>query len=428
MLSNPLRRYAPTYGPSTSPTIMSNGLLRTNNSHDEETPTGSYTQSSQYVLNHFPHQIPPTQATQAPSAKVKRRQHPYDNKNTQGEQDKRASAHGTTIRRRISRACDQCNQLRTKCDGQTPCAHCVGRLTCPLLVACSVLTASEFGLSCEYIRERKKRGKASRKDLAQQAATRMNGNPQSPNYHSSDETSPIDSRLETTSSIGLSSHRPVPESQRLRVTSLSLGDSALSDNQRVVLPLPPPPRPCVRDGNFSTLEDDSQLCSPHVSKQPTDSSNLDRPEDQPRLHLSEFEGMPGYSRPDLHKQHIEADSTARPFSSPTIDITGYADISYPLRSPIYQPNTPGIFRLGSPLSSFPNNGSPGDAPEWLALPSSTPQLRQQIPSSSGPGLRYPVLQPLLPHLGSMLPQALACDLLDLYFSSSSSAYMHPLSP
>ena len=29
-------------------------------------------------------------------------------------------------RRRISRACDQCNQLRTKCDGQNPCAHCLG--------------------------------------------------------------------------------------------------------------------------------------------------------------------------------------------------------------------------------------------------------------------------------------------------------------
>lgn len=30
------------------------------------------------------------------------------------------------VRRRISRACDQCNQLRTKCDGQNPCAHCIG--------------------------------------------------------------------------------------------------------------------------------------------------------------------------------------------------------------------------------------------------------------------------------------------------------------
>lgn len=34
----------------------------------------------------------------------------------------------TSVRRRISRACDQCNQLRTKCDGQQPCAHCLGSL------------------------------------------------------------------------------------------------------------------------------------------------------------------------------------------------------------------------------------------------------------------------------------------------------------
>ncbi|KAK9473170.1 fungal-specific transcription factor domain-containing protein [Dipodascopsis tothii] len=50
-------------------------------------------------------------------------------------------------RRRISRACDQCNQLRTKCDGKQPCQHCI-----------------EFSLRCEYIRVRKKRGKASKRD------------------------------------------------------------------------------------------------------------------------------------------------------------------------------------------------------------------------------------------------------------------------
>lgn len=36
------------------------------------------------------------------------------------------SADTAAVRRRISRACDQCNQLRTKCDGQSPCAHCTG--------------------------------------------------------------------------------------------------------------------------------------------------------------------------------------------------------------------------------------------------------------------------------------------------------------
>lgn len=29
-------------------------------------------------------------------------------------------------RKRTTRACDQCNHLRTKCDGKSPCAHCVG--------------------------------------------------------------------------------------------------------------------------------------------------------------------------------------------------------------------------------------------------------------------------------------------------------------
>lgn len=38
----------------------------------------------------------------------------------------RKSSSATPVRRRISRACDQCNQLRTKCDGQHPCAHCIG--------------------------------------------------------------------------------------------------------------------------------------------------------------------------------------------------------------------------------------------------------------------------------------------------------------
>lgn len=38
----------------------------------------------------------------------------------------RKNSSSAPIRRRISRACDQCNQLRTKCDGQNPCAHCIG--------------------------------------------------------------------------------------------------------------------------------------------------------------------------------------------------------------------------------------------------------------------------------------------------------------
>lgn len=43
----------------------------------------------------------------------------------------RKNSSATPARRRISRACDQCNQLRTKCDGHNPCAHCVGTVFLP---------------------------------------------------------------------------------------------------------------------------------------------------------------------------------------------------------------------------------------------------------------------------------------------------------
>lgn len=50
----------------------------------------------------------------------------------QGESKVSKAAGATTPRKRISRACDQCNQLRTKCDGEKPCAHCIGT-PCPSL-------------------------------------------------------------------------------------------------------------------------------------------------------------------------------------------------------------------------------------------------------------------------------------------------------
>lgn len=52
---------------------------------------------------------------------------------------------GGPPRKRTTRACDQCNHLRTKCDGKNPCAHC-----------------TELNLECGYLRVPLKRGKASK--------------------------------------------------------------------------------------------------------------------------------------------------------------------------------------------------------------------------------------------------------------------------
>ena len=71
---------------------------------------------------------------------IKVRHHPYDSlsvsnnsANTKSKDSRPRNAgaddksNSGPVRRRISRACDQCNQLRTKCDGQSPCAHCIGK-------------------------------------------------------------------------------------------------------------------------------------------------------------------------------------------------------------------------------------------------------------------------------------------------------------
>ncbi|ORY85724.1 fungal-specific transcription factor domain-domain-containing protein [Protomyces lactucae-debilis] len=54
---------------------------------------------------------------------------------------------GGPIRKRISRACDSCYSLRTKCNGENPCQQCV-----------------KTSIPCTFDRARKKRGKAARKE------------------------------------------------------------------------------------------------------------------------------------------------------------------------------------------------------------------------------------------------------------------------
>lgn len=60
----------------------------------------------------------------------------------------------------------------------------------------------------------------------------------------------------------------------------------------------------------------------------------------------------------------------------------------------------------------------------------SPQSGVSVSSSHQgvPPCKYPVLLPLLPHLGSIISVSMACDLLEFYFQSSSSIFMEPVSP
>lgn len=99
----------------------------------------------------------------------------------------------------------------------------------------------------------------------------------------------------------------------------------------------------------------------------------------------------------------------------------------------YTPN-PAFRMTTSPMGTYAIPAIPADGPSpgWMSMSSPPRQQYQQAPIPTpnfhSSQLRYPVLEPIIPHLGNLIPHSLACDLIDVYFSSSSSAQMHPMSP
>ena len=321
-------------------------------------------------------------------------------------------AKGQTVRRRISRACDQCNQLRTKCDGQHPCAHCV-----------------EFGLICEYARERKKRGKASRKDIAAQqaAAAQSEGkesSPQSGNENESDETlnggqheSQHGFKRRRSSSEFQTPHLLPPRSSSMASRHQSNGND-------------------IEHHNPITMDQQTSGTGLPISSLP----NAGLPDRGISVAMSDYGSIDDYHRSILHpgstvSGHNILHSGASSLPNSMIHggtITGYGESPYGAPSPNDQHGVQGpSYRIGeSPMPAgffgqSPMAGSPG----WFSLPSPSSALYsgfQHAPSNQT--LRYPVLRPLLPYISPIIPTALACDLLELYFSSTSSSFVQPQSP
>lgn len=123
----------------------------------------------------------------------------------------------------------------------------------------------------------------------------------------------------------------------------------------------------------------------------------------------------------------------QPGMLPSQGYHGYPENTYHMMGPQDHHGTVNGFRFGgtgeSPSANFMGISPAAGSPGWLSLPSpSSANYASYTPPSNTNVLRYPVLQPLIPDIGSIIPQSLACDLLDLYFTSSSSAHMRPLSP
>lgn len=332
---------------------------------------------------------------------------------------------GQPVRRRISRACDQCNQLRTKCDGQQPCAHCV-----------------EFGLACEYVRERKKRGKASRKDIAAQQATAQttaegrDTSPRSGNDNESSDTGSNDQGHDGERGIKRrrsSSDLPPPQLPPPRPGSMtsqhmvnghpapraSFGGNSMVEHQRLMSMDQPPPG--------------MGLPTPRLPSVGMSDRGM-------QVAMGDYGSIDDYHRSILHPgatmtghNILHSGVTGMPNSMiQGGTVTGYGESPFAVPSPGSQQGMGGApFKVGeSPLSAgffgqSPMAGSPG----WLSLPSPSAALYPHLQQGGlNQVLRYPVLRPLLPHISAIIPIGLACDLLELYFTSSTSAFLQPQSP
>ncbi|KAH6895229.1 fungal-specific transcription factor domain-containing protein [Thelonectria olida] len=389
MLSNPLQRFSPYQnissaalapdGHGTQAQMQSNGLE-------------TLTQGSQYPVHHLaqPAIVPSAHIPRA-VPQVKHRQHPY-------AIHARTSGGSGPIRRRISRACDQCNQLRTKCDGQHPCAHCI-----------------EFGLGCEYIRERKKRGKASRKELAQQAAAAAAAagaqDGQQTDSSGVEGSHTKEDRSETIPRHNSSQRPSIPGRHQ------NLGETPMNNRGDEDI---------RQDDTMETLDqlgemnEQAHLAGPSalIGESLDNSAGID---------LNGFDTVPhnyeaqGLDDPGLGHQA---------YTNGRGSISGYPDLPYgmPVQSPPNFPTNPG-FRMGNtPLGYHMGSGA---SPGWgISMASPPAQFQPHVaqPNFNNGKLRYPVLEPLVPHLNNIIPVSIACDLVDLYFQSSSSAQMHPMSP
>ncbi|EKG13401.1 Transcription factor fungi [Macrophomina phaseolina MS6] len=310
----------------------------------------------------------------------------------------------------------------------------------------------EFGLTCEYMRERKKRGKASRKEIAAQqaaaaAAAAAGGEP---GHTSPSSANGYPSEEQNGNSPGQTNQRdgqhkpsrhdlPPPSNGAQRSASIGSHNGANGATHYDM----------AHVGRYGSVGDISENGGHHQIAGPAD--GLVTGLATPRLptngvhdrnihiiNMSDYGSMDDYQRavasPGAVNGSMMLQNGGNVMHHPLLAANGiqaYGDGSYPMLSPQSQHGQQNGFRIPpgeSPLAGFLGNSPVTGSPGWLSLPSPSAALYSQQHLASSQTLRYPVLKPLLPYLQGIVPVYLACDLLELYFQSASSAFMQPVSP
>ncbi|KOS21654.1 Xylanolytic transcriptional activator xlnR -like protein [Escovopsis weberi] len=301
----------------------------------------------------------------------------------------------------------------------------------------------QFGLVCEYIRERKKRGKASRKEIAAQQAALPNG--ASLDQQGKQQSKP--SSRQQAKHLGKQPSK-LPGRQASKThrdeaspdhgdgkSSLSMIRGGHSDESVNAF----------GDGGLHQQSQQHQHQHQHQQQGLGTLNSLEDAHGQTQAHLGIGSAM---SRPPMETASVMSldnyGEVPRSYASPGISGTvlygtgssnpslpGYHGMSYAAQVPSPAAYAgEGNYRLsGGEMNDYGMANE--SSPSWgMSFPSPNAQFPMGLTQHSFKpiGLRYPVLEPLVPHLSGILPVSLACDLIDLYFSSSSSAHMHPMSP
>ena len=158
------------------------------------------------------------------------------------------------------------------------------------------------------------------------------------------------------------------------------------------------------------------------------------------MNMNTYGSMPDMDRSGMQVNEFNGASMAsdmpssNPLHTPLGPPPGYPnyDNQYNIQSQ-YQPNGLNSLRFSgsaeTPPASFLGVSPAAPSPAWLSLPSpGSINYQSHIQGPTASILRYPALNPIIPHISNILPLPVACDLLELYFTSSSAALMRPLSP
>ncbi|KAI9883045.1 MAG: hypothetical protein M1823_005195 [Watsoniomyces obsoletus] len=320
-----------------------------------------------------------------------------------------------TTRKRISRACDQ-----------------------------------SFGLVCEYKRERKKRGKVSRKDLQHQhpttAATLREVTASLVSGHSlpsSEAQSPIGGYHQQppftfggTSTGEVNANVPgfgfsnIPDglasADRKLNNFISFGDVhalPLSATSGVPMVLGVNPHPSQAAGGLPGWSPRSDV-GPH-SGGPTPPNGFALGSDTTPTadHYGAMFHTPGLpDTPTEDRFHTCA------CAGPCHHVSAAAAAAAAAAAQVMPMPAPGITvqrpSLALQVPAFADWSS-----DVYSLPSPAPSFGQHsLPEEVIQSLRYPVLQPLLPYLDSTISSNMACDLLEIYFTEFAHSSVHPLSP